>query len=273
MDRLPPLFGVYRGSPVSPAMGYTPGAPYGASLFYHLLPYVEAQPVHSLLPPYFDFGPPQQTVAVAGDPIFAWAGALNTPEGNAAAFAIPVYLCPSEKSGPSSGLQRQGTQDWGLANYAANWLVFGARGAPYPAALAGAARLPGSVPDGLSNTIFFTEKYAMCRRTINPNPASGENRWSYPPAFPNTRTTYGAAVGVPSTLTDFPDFAYLDLFQLQPVAGQCNPYQAQSPHIGGINVALGDGSVRLVHTGISRTTWKAAFTPDGGEVLGFDWNE
>jgi hypothetical protein len=32
-----------------------------------------------------------------------------------------------------------------------------------------------------------------------------------------------------------------------------------------------DGSVRTVTTMISLETWKAAMTPNGGEVLGNDW--
>jgi hypothetical protein len=34
---------------------------------------------------------------------------------------------------------------------------------------------------------------------------------------------------------------------------------------------LADGSVRTVSTAISHETWKAAMTPNGGEVLGADW--
>jgi type II secretory pathway pseudopilin PulG len=36
-------------------------------------------------------------------------------------------------------------------------------------------------------------------------------------------------------------------------------------------VGLFDGSVRTVNDGLSHTTWKAAMTPNGGEVLGPDW--
>jgi type II secretory pathway pseudopilin PulG len=36
-------------------------------------------------------------------------------------------------------------------------------------------------------------------------------------------------------------------------------------------VAICDGSVRTVSTGISHKTWKEAMTPNGGEVLGNDW--
>ncbi|HEV3236122.1 MAG TPA: H-X9-DG-CTERM domain-containing protein, partial [Gemmataceae bacterium] len=42
-------------------------------------------------------------------------------------------------------------------------------------------------------------------------------------------------------------------------------------HTGTMNVALGDGSVRGLSTGMSGVTWWAACTPAGGEVLGSDW--
>jgi len=44
-----------------------------------------------------------------------------------------------------------------------------------------------------------------------------------------------------------------------------------SPHNGGINVAMGDGSVRMVSDGISGTTWYNACTPASGDLLGPDW--
>jgi prepilin-type processing-associated H-X9-DG protein len=47
--------------------------------------------------------------------------------------------------------------------------------------------------------------------------------------------------------------------------------RAVSPHTGGINVGMGDGSVRLLAQGISPATWIAAVTPQGGDLLGPDW--
>jgi prepilin-type N-terminal cleavage/methylation domain-containing protein/prepilin-type processing-associated H-X9-DG protein len=49
-----------------------------------------------------------------------------------------------------------------------------------------------------------------------------------------------------------------------------NPGQAaaRSFHSGGVNVLLGDGSVRFVTNGIDRATWRALGTRAGGEVLG-----
>jgi len=52
------------------------------------------------------------------------------------------------------------------------------------------------------------------------------------------------------------------------------PHLAQNPHAGGMNVTLGDGSVRSVSRGISATTWAKVCDPrdgDGGVGLGSDW--
>ncbi len=48
-------------------------------------------------------------------------------------------------------------------------------------------------------------------------------------------------------------------------------YTARSYHSGGVNMLLGDGSVKFVTNGISQQTWQAASSPNGGEVLGNDW--
>jgi len=74
--------------------------------------------------------------------------------------------------------------------------------------------------------------------------------------------TYPAAIGPAS------------IFQPRPVPWQgpaCDPSRAQSPRQAGILVLLGDGSSRLVSTGVSATTWWAACTPASGDSLGNDW--
>src|SRR5262249_31001905 len=43
---------------------------------------------------------------------------------------------------------------------------------------------------------------------------------------------------------------------------------ARSRHTGGVNVLLGDGSVRFVQDAISLATWRALGTMNGGEVIG-----
>jgi hypothetical protein len=68
-------------------------------------------------------------------------------------------------------------------------------------------------------------------------------------------------------------FAYYSHAKFQPLPSQakCNPALAQSVHLAGIPVCMGDGSVRHLSYGISPQTWWYACTPAGGETLGADW--
>ncbi|MFL5243392.1 MAG: DUF1559 domain-containing protein [Gemmataceae bacterium] len=148
---------------------------------------------------------------------------------------IKLYCCPSDGSTGDRHL----FHDWlATSNYAANWLVFGTTG----------ARIPNSFPDGTSNTIVFTERFQICNDTPCAWGYSGGTEW--------------ASV-----------FAYSSQakFQVDPPSWLCNPAQAQSAHNGGINVSVGDGSVRFVSANLSPQTWYFACTPAGGEVLGPDW--
>ena len=43
---------------------------------------------------------------------------------------------------------------------------------------------------------------------------------------------------------------------------------AQTPHSGGLPVAMFDGSVRTLSPGITESVYWGLFTPDGGEVPG-----
>ena len=58
-------------------------------------------------------------------------------------------------------------------------------------------------------------------------------------------------------------------FQVQPDWQRgCNPYLYNSPHTGGMNVTLGDGSVRFLSPNISPTTWGNAINPRDGLAMG-----
>ena len=45
---------------------------------------------------------------------------------------------------------------------------------------------------------------------------------------------------------------------------------ARSLHPGGVNVVLGDGSVRFIRDTIDLATWRALATRGGGEVISAD---
>jgi hypothetical protein len=59
-------------------------------------------------------------------------------------------------------------------------------------------------------------------------------------------------------------------FQIQPRPGFCQPFVMATPH-DVMLIALGDGSVRAATANVSLTTWRNAWIPSDGAVLGSDW--
>ncbi len=57
-------------------------------------------------------------------------------------------------------------------------------------------------------------------------------------------------------------------FQAGPKLSECDPGQAQSANPAGMEVALADGSVRVVRAGVAETTYWALVTPAAGDVAG-----
>ena len=66
-------------------------------------------------------------------------------------------------------------------------------------------------------------------------------------------------------------WSFATLFQSRPTPKQCDPRLLQSFSSGGIQVGLGDGSVRLINSGVSAETWGKAIDPQDGLPLGNDW--
>ena len=78
---------------------------------------------------------------------------------------IPIYICPSDPS-VSRGMNltaNGGANNWAASCYGANNYVFGDPESSKGAYTQGKANLgPATIPDGLSNTIFFAEMYGTC---------------------------------------------------------------------------------------------------------------
>jgi prepilin-type N-terminal cleavage/methylation domain-containing protein len=241
--RLPPLYGTFAGltgefrnwnpdeyddstdPPTLIKPGYYDDPVYGSSLFAHLLPFIEQDNLH------------RNAIATV---IITW-GDKNDGLRN---ILLYTYKCNSDPSPPN--------EHWAVGNYAANYQVFSLGGAD---GWQGAARIPVSVPDGLSNTIFFAEKYNSC--------GTGGSLW----AIGSYNTPWLAvfahqSIGPASRFQTTPN----------PWKDVCDSNLAQTPHPAGIPVALGDGSARTLSSGLSPKTWWAACTPDAGEVLDNDWN-
>lgn len=174
-------------------------------------------------------------------------------------YLIRTYVSPSD---PSLSHPAKGR-----ASYAANAVVFAPR-----------TKLGSAFRDGTSNTIIYAEHYGE---------KCGQTWFSW---FSNSSVTFPLPTNVNVTLrrATFADRELSDAypvrdgrvtrssapgktFQARPKLGECNPRLAQTPHEGGMLVALGDGSVRVLAPAISETNYWAAVTPNGGEVLGDDW--
>ncbi len=230
------------------------GSPY--TLFTFLLPYIDQEPLWNSL-------------TTGASPPGAYCGGQ---------YMVPIhaYLCPSDPSttGGMSLTVNGGADGFAVGNYVSNYLVFGnPEGTSDAICVQGATKLPAGVPDGQSNTIFFGEAYGSCSLAANASAgnsaaslwADSTSQWrpimcqGNPPGF---------AAGVRTVV---PGYVPCNMFQVQPVMlGTCDPSRAQSGHAGGMNCALGDGSVRFVAASISLSQWQAACDPRDGNVPTWD---
>src|SRR5262249_35750434 len=204
------------------------------TVFYYLLPHLEQDTVY-------------RNSTVNGVPDANNPVAGTNPPVRAFGVVVPVYLCPADPSAPAGNSRQTGATSLttvATANYAANPNVFKV-GAGIPRTFQN---------NGTSNTITYTEHYQIC-----------DGNWFYwgvtqPPKPPQFAVP---AQGLP--------------FQLAPpVSGgnpACDTTLASSPHGGGMLVALGDGAVRTVSSGMSLLTFRRACDPTNPIPLGPDWSE
>jgi prepilin-type N-terminal cleavage/methylation domain-containing protein len=239
---------------VPPAWSSNLGTRYG-SLHFWLLPYVE------------------------GDNI---ANAAGTDSMNQANTAVKVFICPSDSSVWNN-------YPTGGTNYAFNvWIFAGGQGW-------GADCKPGSIvssmPDGTSNTVLFAERYRLCQPSTggHTDPIWAAHPWNTPnsvwavagfgwTSWSNNTGLSGLPSGPGNLNGYYPDYWTHGqgpggslAFQTAPSAAACNWYAPQGAHSGTMQVALGDGSVRGVSSGVSINTWVYACIPSDGFPLGSDW--
>ena len=252
MGVLPPLCAPDGWTALTGAAPIYNGGPW--TYFAFLLPYIEQQNVYSKLV--------KGNIRRGDDYDPGYCGGQYQT-------VIKTYLCPSDPSVANGYCTTTYTNanTFAAGCYGANYYVFG-----NPAAssdywcVQGANALPRSIPDGMSNTVFFGEVYASCGLWGGPSFAFG-SLWA--DSTPKWRPML-CHNNVLKQAT--PGYAPCFLFQVRPQPfTTCDPSRGQSGHTGGTNVALGDGSVRFVSEGISATTWALACDPRDGNVLGSDW--
>jgi prepilin-type N-terminal cleavage/methylation domain-containing protein/prepilin-type processing-associated H-X9-DG protein len=231
---LPPSVGNYP-TPAHPWEGATGNGDGGMFLF--LLPFIEQAPLYnsSLTTTPGDDNDNRNGNFLTHS---QWHGPVTTRYGGPGVL-VKTYMCPSDSTFPTGGQSH--------ASYGQNGMVF--REGYWALNM---LKYPASITDGTSNTIFFTDKLAQCNTGSYPN-----NYWpDWGPVIYSP--DLGDGIAVP---------------QIQPTGNPANCYGnwSSSPHTNGLNVGLGDGSVRFVTGGVSLSTWTAALTPNAGDILGSNW--
>jgi prepilin-type N-terminal cleavage/methylation domain-containing protein len=272
---LPPTAGAF------PTVTANNGAFGGVLIF--LLPFMEQQNLFN-----------QCTVnaydTATGDTPLAWGNPNNV-------FSISVksYICPSDPSiAPGNTCpQNCNSPPPAAASYAGNGMVFGqiktftpgnppvvtltqedegyggATGYPHP----WYARIPATIPDGTSNTVFWSEKYTFCTYGANYPSQNclnqgnfGGNNWA-DPIIDAWSPLYNIAGMVSPQGVITPAMTV----QIGVPVTNCDPNRPSSGHTAVIMAGLGDGSVRTVSQGVSPTTWFLANMPSDGLPLPSDW--
>jgi prepilin-type N-terminal cleavage/methylation domain-containing protein/prepilin-type processing-associated H-X9-DG protein len=267
-----------------------PGAPVYArwSVHAHLLPFIEQDPLYKSI----NFNFPPETPGMGG--VIGFMPAYQNPgRENAAASraGVSTFLCPSD------GAAIDG--DWpGQNNYLASQGVqfMCDLSESQPSTLAPGERPDGplyylskikmtDLQDGTSNTAVFSEKL---RGRGNPDPKADmkvmTNQATLNDAFnvcravnPLTATPLTSKQGWSWVMGEMccTTYNHVDTPNRTTCAGTGFPGNMSnmamvvpptSSHTSGVNVALGDGSVRFVQDSISLQGWRAMGTIRGGEV-------
>ncbi len=176
---------------------------------------------------------------------------------------ISVLLCPDDPSirnGKNTTIYG-GANNWGASCYGGNNYVFGD---PPAKTTFGEATLPGSVPDGTSNTIFFAEMYGTCGSSGNQDVLWG-SLWADSNSVWRPGFNLGSGKGG-TTVNNYPP---AKMFQVAPhFVNTCDPERPQAAHPGGMNVCLGDGSVRFLSGTMNETIWARLCDPRDREPVG-----
>jgi len=289
-DKLPPLVDIGNNAPTG----------YGIqSLFFNLLPYIEQGNVYQMFQKtapatYYSNATP---LGAASTIIKSFINPADSTASNGSQQTVNVVITGATVPAP---YQQTWTGLYATTSYAANGLVFkGNNGG-----------LPRTFVDGTSNTIMFAERFQICQGRAAQSPSAplvtAWNLWGFGlydihiPAFatltpttpaglrstgqvapgspPNGFTSINATGNNPNAVTvkigmaNAANTTYPYHFQVAPRGAiTCDAAVPQSPFVGGMQVGMGDGSVRTVSPNMTQWTFWAACTPAGQEAQAQDW--
>jgi prepilin-type N-terminal cleavage/methylation domain-containing protein len=201
-------------------------------------------------------------------------GVAGTPSGTVRSATIKAYICPSDVS-MQNGYAANQVNAWGGTSYAMNFQVFGNA----PVAVPGIGTswtsryTVGNIPDGTSNTVMATERFAACVMTVTDPVTSvsttytGGNLWAWPGGDWNPNNWGVTFANAPwgENYNQPPQFRPI------PWNTACDRSRPSTSHTGTCQTLLMDGSVRGVSSSVSQGTWWIAVVPDDGLTLPNNW--
>jgi len=284
------------------------GAPNGAglnSVFFNILPYIEQDNVYRLFTrPNTSWYTNTLTAGATTPPGGVAGGAaaniiktLISPADSTASAGTTTNITITVMPAAPVGFASTFTGTYATTSYAMNGLVFKGN----------SGGLPRTFVDGTSNTIMVAERFQVCTNgtstvynlwgvgvygpsmpafaVLTPSTPTGMTKsgqispvtplpTNWTAAFIPYRNGVNVYEGGAITTTPTGPNATTPYrpFQIAPRGAiPCDSRVAQTPHVGGMLAALGDGSVRSISPTISEWTYWAAVTPAGNETLYSDW--
>lgn len=258
-------------------------APNQYSVHTYLLPFLEQENVGKLVDP--------------AQPLFLFSGqsTLNPPQAAAAGTIIKTFLCPGDP-------QRPLCSNYNSATFAGtNYMVNGGTGNtpfydtrfPTDGMFWNESKVrPADIRDGTSNTLFMAETLrGNCLTTAGSIPSdprrqggtlatvaktiAGQQGTSPPLSNPlcASATSWLGSHAIAWIWGQTPQTFFNTHDRPNSPVPDCTSngqgwFRASSTHPGGVNVLLGDGSVRFVRDGIPLAIWQALSTRATGEVVG-----
>jgi prepilin-type N-terminal cleavage/methylation domain-containing protein/prepilin-type processing-associated H-X9-DG protein len=232
----------------------------------------------------------------------------DPPNSTVIRLTVPAFICPSEVKPQSSTHDYgvSGVVNYGFCG--GDWFVWGGFSGPFNRQAFGPqrSRRLAELTDGLSNTLFLAEVKAYqaasnCRFTTLPSvndpsniPSPLADPFTVAPEYDNggcatqnqfefhTEWSDGHVHAAGFTTAWPPNKAIvgrvtypgmdLDLNGLNEENGGPTfaAITSRSYHPGGVNVLLGDGSVRFIKSTVNGLTWRALGTVASGEVISAD---
>jgi prepilin-type N-terminal cleavage/methylation domain-containing protein len=229
--KLPPSIGLYPG-PGTPSPNQSNGG-----IYLHILPFMEQDNLFRA-----SLTNPDPDGRNGSNPTYTqWNGTIQNA-------IVKTLQCPSDHTITQNNGGR------GRSSYGVNGQMFRHN---YNWGGVGLAVYPASIPDGTSNTVFYAEKVSLSAFCTNCCNNYVDNFWpDWGPLITSSDCNMATGNGA--------------MFQAKPQGypANCDGARASSNHGGGIQAALGDGSVRFISQGVSPDTWWRGMTPAAGEVPG-----